>query len=127
MVQPIHEYKAQFFQALAHPLRILLLELLRDGPQSVSTLQARMGNESSNLSQQLSVLRKQHIVHGQRHGTSVVYEVTDPLVFDVLDVSRKMFLHQVRDMQTVITASEPANLPSSIPAMPRPNLPRGES
>ncbi len=104
MLQPIHAYKAQFFQTLAHPLRIHILELLRDGPQSVSALQAGMGSETSNVSQQLAVLRKQHIIQGERHGTSVVYEVVDPLVFEILDVSRKMFLHQIRDMQAVITS-----------------------
>jgi DNA-binding transcriptional ArsR family regulator len=122
-IQPIHEYKAQFFQALAHPLRIHILELLRDGPQSVSELQARIGSEAGNISQQLAVLRNQHIVHGRKHGTSVFYEVVDPLLFEVLDASRKMFLHQVQDMQTVITASEPGPAP---PAPGRPVHDRGE-
>lgn len=102
MVQPRHAYKAQFFQSLAHPLRIWILELLRDGPQSVSGIQAQVSEEASNVSQQLAVLRKQHIVQGQRRGTSVFYEVTDPLVFEVLDVARRLFQNHIHEMQSAI-------------------------
>jgi len=102
VVHPRHAYKAQFFQALAHPLRIWILELLREGPQSVSGLQTQVGDDASNVSQQLAVLRKQRIVHGDKRGTSVFYEVTDPLVFEVLDVARKLFQNQVHEMQSVI-------------------------
>lgn len=115
----MREYKAQFFRALAHPLRIQILELLRTGPLSVGELQARTGGESTNLSQQLAVLRKERIVYGRKRGTSVFYEVTDPLLFDVLDASRKMFLNQVEGMQTVITESDAADAPGNLPS-PRP-------
>lgn len=71
MFQDMRQYKAQFFQALAHPQRIHLLEVLRDGPQTVGELQARLSTESSNISQQLAILRKQRIVHGRKDGTSV--------------------------------------------------------
>ncbi len=115
--QPIHEYKAQFFQALAHPLRIHVLELLRDGPKAVGELQDLTGHESSNISQQLAILRKQRIVYGRKRGTSVFYEVVDPLLFAILDVSREMFLNQLQDMQNVIADSAP---PSGHRAQPTP-------
>lgn len=102
VVHARHAYKAQFFQALAHPLRIWILELLREGPQSVGHLQTLVGDEASNVSQQLAVLRKQGIVQGTKRGTSVFYEATDPLVFDVLDVSRRLFQNQVQAMQSMI-------------------------
>ncbi len=99
----MRQYKAQFFQALAHPNRIHLLELLRDGgPQTVGELQARMSIEGSGISQQLAVLRKQNIVFGRKEGTSVIYDVTDHLVFDVLDVSRKMFENQLTELQSAV-------------------------
>lgn len=102
MVQDMRQYKAQFFQALAHPLRIHLLEALRSGPQTVGQLQARIAAESSNVSQQLSVLRKQHIVYSRKEGASVIYDVTDPLVFEILDVSRAMFQNQLLQMQSAV-------------------------
>lgn len=102
MTQDMRQYKAQFFQTLAHPQRIHLLDLLRDGPQTVGELQARLAPEASNISQQLSVLRKQRIVYSRKEGTSVIYDVTDPLVFDILDVSRKMFENQLAELQSAV-------------------------
>ncbi len=98
MIQAIHRYKARFFQALAHPVRIRILELLRDGPRSVGELQSLLTVEGSNVSQQLAVLRKEHIVENTKEGTTVIYQVVDPLVFQILDVSRQMFQHQLSQM-----------------------------
>lgn len=98
----MRQYKAQFFQALANPHRIHILELLREGPQTVSELQTKMGIEASNISQQLGILRKQHIVYGTKNGTSVIYDVTDRLVFEILDVSRKMFQNHVAELQSAV-------------------------
>lgn len=102
MIQAIHRYKAQFFQTLAHPVRIRILELLRSGPKTVGELQMDFQSESTNISQQLAVLRKQHIVEGVKESTTVVYRVLDELVFQILDVSRQMFEHQLHDMLNAI-------------------------
>ncbi|MDA8345419.1 MAG: metalloregulator ArsR/SmtB family transcription factor [Thermaerobacter sp.] len=98
----MRQYKAQFFQALANPHRIQILEILRERPKTVSELQAKMGVEASNISQQLAILRKQHIVYGTKDGTSVIYDVKDRLVFEILDVSRKMFQNQLAELQSAV-------------------------
>ncbi len=102
-LQDMRQYKAQFFQALANPHRVHILELLREQPKTVSELQAKMGLGASNISQQLAILRKQHIVYGTKDGTSVIYDVTDRLVFEILDVSRRMFLNQLTELQSAVS------------------------
>jgi DNA-binding transcriptional ArsR family regulator len=93
----LRQFKAEFFKALGHPLRILLLELLRDGPLSVGQLQAAVGAPGSSISQQLAVLRSRNIVATERRGTTVMYTVRDPELFELLDVARRIFNAHLAD------------------------------
>lgn len=92
-------YKAELFKALAHPARIHILELLREGERTVSELQAELELEGSSVSQQLGVLRARALVAGRKEGTSVHYSVVDPKVFDLLDTARSMFQTHVASLQ----------------------------
>jgi DNA-binding transcriptional ArsR family regulator len=87
----LRQFKAEFFKALAHPLRIQVLELLRAGPMSVTQLQAATGTPGSSVSQQLAVLRARNVVATERHGTTIIYRVADPDLFDLLDAARRIF------------------------------------
>ncbi len=90
MTKPIYEVKAQFFKTLGHPGRIRVLEVLAGGPRSVSELQPDVGLEASHLSQQLSVLRKAGVVQAERQGSSMIYSVTDPQIFELLSVAKQI-------------------------------------
>ena len=92
MSQPIYELKAQFFKTLGHPKRIRVLEVLASGPLSVSDLQPEVGIEASHLSQQLSVMRKAGIVKAERQGSSMIYSVTDPEIFELLNIAKQMII-----------------------------------
>lgn len=92
-------YKAELFKALAHPARIRILELLREGERTVSDLQTELEIEGSSVSQQLGVLRARALVTGRKDGTSVHYRVVDPKVFDLLDIARAMFQSHVASLQ----------------------------
>jgi DNA-binding transcriptional ArsR family regulator len=84
----LRQFKAEFFKALAHPMRLRILELLRTGPLSVGQLQEAIGAPGSSISQQLAVLRGRNIVATQRRGTTVIYSVRDARLFELLDVAR---------------------------------------
>jgi DNA-binding transcriptional ArsR family regulator len=93
----LRQFKAEFFKALAHPMRILLLELLRDGPRSVGQLQLAVGAPASSISQQLAVLRARNIVATERRGTTVMYAVRDPEMFELLDAARRLMNRHLSD------------------------------
>jgi ArsR family transcriptional regulator len=100
-VPQIAEFKAEFFKALAHSVRIRILDCLRDGEKSVNELSELLKIEPANVSQQLTVLRFRNIVTGRKSGSNVFYSVTDPKLFKLLDVAREIFnnhLVGVRDM-----------------------------
>lgn len=104
MTSPLQAFKAEFFKALAHPVRIRLIEVLREGERSVSELTQLLGLEPANVSQQLAVLRNKNIVATRREGTTVRYSVKDPALFDLLDVARQIFNNHLIGVQDVLQA-----------------------
>jgi DNA-binding transcriptional ArsR family regulator len=98
----LQAFKAAFFKALAHPVRIRILEVLVRGEHSVQALQDVLGLGQAVVSQQLSVLRSGHIVVGRKDGASVRYRVRDRLVGDLLDVARQIFNNQLAGTQDLL-------------------------
>jgi len=103
-------FKAELFKALAHPARIKILEYLRSGERTVSEIQSHLDLESSTVSQQLAILRARSIVEGRKQGTSVYYRVPDSLIFDLLDVARRIFANHVVGLQAM--ADEERDVPT---------------
>ena len=94
-------FKAEFFKALAHPIRIRIVDSLRGGEKGVNELSETLQLEPANVSQQLAVLRFRNIVTGRKSGSSVFYSVSDPALFKLLDVAKEIFnnhLVGVREM-----------------------------
>jgi ArsR family transcriptional regulator len=87
---PIYTVKAEFFRTLGHPVRVRILEFLRDGELTVGELQQRLELDSSGTSQHLGALRKQGVLESRREGTSVHYRVKDPRTFQLLEVARQI-------------------------------------
>ena len=87
----LQTFKAQFFRALAHPIRIRILEILVGGNRTVQELQGALDLEQPVVSQQLAVLRNQNIVATRKEGPSVRYALRDPAVGDLLDAARQIF------------------------------------
>ena len=93
----IQQFKAEFFKALAHPLRIRILELLAEGDKNVNEIQSLIGSEGSAVSQQLTVLRSKNIVTGTKEGNRVIYTLRDPVIIELLHVARQIFNNHLVD------------------------------
>jgi DNA-binding transcriptional ArsR family regulator len=91
----LQSFKAEFFRALAHPIRIRILEALAGGERTVHELQQALDLEQPIVSQHLAVLRGKNIVSTRKEGTSVNYALGDPLIVDLLRTAREIFNHQL--------------------------------
>lgn len=94
--------KAELFKALAHPARIRALEVLVEGPRSVSALQPDVGIEASHLSQQLAVLRRAGLVAGRKEGSSVIYSIKDPELVELLAVARRILIGSLAEARDLL-------------------------
>ncbi len=101
-ISELQVFKAEFFRALAHPIRIRILETLVAGERSVQELQELLHLDQPIVSQQLGVLRSKNIVVGRKEGNSVRYSVRDELLSDLLDVARRIFNNQLIGSQTLL-------------------------
>jgi DNA-binding transcriptional ArsR family regulator len=94
----LRRFKAGIFQALAHPTRIAIVEVLRDeGEVSVGTIYERLGLEQANVSQHLAVLRAKQIVIGRKDGNQVFYSLRDPIIGRILNLMRKYFQSHLKE------------------------------
>jgi DNA-binding transcriptional ArsR family regulator len=98
----LQRFKAAFFRALAHPVRIRILELLVKGDRTVQQLQEALGVDQPVVSQQLAVLRANNIVSGRKEGLSVRYAIRDPLIGDLLDTARHIFNNHLVGTQDLL-------------------------
>jgi DNA-binding transcriptional ArsR family regulator len=103
--------KAEFFRALAHPLRIRLLEVLVTSECSVQELQHTLGLDQPIVSQQLARLRASGIVVATKTGTATRYAVTDPLMKDLLAVAKRILTRRLAGAQQLLQELEQDTTP----------------
>lgn len=95
MSDALRRFKSQIFQGLAHPTRIAIVELPRDGELPAGTLIEKLGIEQANASQHLAVLRAKQIVVNRKVGNHVYYSIRDRALIEVLDILRRYFCSQL--------------------------------
>lgn len=100
--EDLRAFKAAFFKALAHPVRIGILEILTRRERSVRELQAALGVEQPVVSQQLAVLRANNIVAARKTGASVRYAIRDPLIAELLRTARRIFNNHLVGTQDLL-------------------------
>lgn len=103
----LSNFTAEFFKALAHPLRVKILHSLRRGEIGVNDLSARLQVEQSTLSQQLAVLRKSNIVVGRKEAQNVYYSVRDPAIIRLLDEAQQVFNNHLIDIRDLLSQARP--------------------
>ncbi len=73
-------------KALAHPLRLQIVDMLRRNDLCVRQMESALGKRQANISQQLMVLREAGLVEARKDGLLVYYRLADPLVAELLSV-----------------------------------------
>jgi len=85
MIDPqVLQLKAKLFRGLADPSRLSILEVLRDGPRTVTDLVNMTGLSQPNVSNHLSCLRDCGLVRGTQNGRQVIYEIADDRILTLL-------------------------------------------
>ena len=93
---------AQRFRVLGEPMRIRLLDALRDAPASVQELQRSTGASQQNVSKHLSVLLRSGMVSRRKEGTFSLYAIADEGVFDLCEQVCGGMRSRVEDLNAVL-------------------------
>ncbi|MDO7787655.1 ArsR/SmtB family transcription factor [Desulforamulus aquiferis] len=97
MKEKISQLKADLFKAIAHPTRIRILELLKDGELCVCDIFEELNVEQANTSQHLAILKKQDILQSRKEGLRVIYSIKYPEIIDILKTADNLLLQQAKD------------------------------
>jgi DNA-binding transcriptional ArsR family regulator len=115
MQDSLRRFKAGIFQALAHPTRIAIVEILRDEKNvPVTRIYEQLGLEQANASQHLAVLRSKQIVVGRKTGNQVFYSLRDPILGKVLDLMRQYFQANLGEALEMLKGMELEDRPSRV-------------
>ncbi|MBM4236094.1 MAG: winged helix-turn-helix transcriptional regulator [Firmicutes bacterium] len=76
---------ADYIKALSHPTRLQILELLRSGERCVCEIFPELKIEQSSASRHLALLKKEGLLRSRKEGLKVIYWVTDPQVYEIID------------------------------------------
>ena len=99
----MYALKAAFFRVLGHPVRVRILQLLRESERSVGALQEELELDSSGTSQHLAALRQQGVLESRRAGTSVYYRIRDPRVSQLLAVAKQILTSALSDSHALLS------------------------
>ena len=100
--QEVRRFKAEIFQALAHPTRIAIVETLRNGEMSAGQIIEQLGLEQANASQHFAVLRSKQVIVNRKEGNQVFYSLRDPVLVEVLDILKRYFYSQLAQTASML-------------------------
>lgn len=82
----MYKEKAEIIKALAHPVRLCIVKNLVDiGGCNVTKMQACLEMPQSTVSQHLGKLKSSGIIEGERHGTEIIYKVTNQDAINIVN------------------------------------------
>ena len=86
MSEKMLELVARRFRTLGEPFRLRLLQELESGEKTVNGLVAALDGNQPNVSKHLHILHDAGIVSRRRESTSIVYAISDPMVFKLCEL-----------------------------------------
>ena len=103
---PLVELVAQRFRVLGEPMRIKLLDRLREGDATVGELQQALGASQQNVSKHLGILHSAGMVSRTKQGNSVLYAISDQSVFELCDQVCGGMRRQLQELDAILQPNE---------------------
>ena len=103
--EPLIELVAQRFRVLGEPMRIKLLDRLRDGDATVSELQESLGASQQNVSKHLGILHAAGMVARTKDGNRTRYSISDHTVFELCDQVCGGVRRQLQELDAILQPS----------------------
>ena len=102
--QLLFEKQAEIAKAIAHPLRIAIVDFLKDGEQCVCDIAEYVGSERSNVSRHLSVMVNAGILEYRKEGLKVIYRLKTPCILDFFACVTGVLKQQAKEGEKLLSA-----------------------
>jgi len=111
--EPVIDLVARRFRVLGEPMRIRLLDCLRDGEASVTELRDALGASQQNVSKHLGILHGASMISRTKQGNRVMYAICDRSVFALCDQVCADVRRQLQEMDAVMHINGSARVAAS--------------
>ena len=102
--QLLFEKQAEIAKAIAHPLRIAIVNFLKDGEQCVCDIAEHIGSERSNVSRHLSVMVNAGLLEYRKEGLKVIYRLKCACIIDFFSCVSRVLKQQAKDNERLLKA-----------------------
>jgi len=102
--QLLFEKQAEIAKAIAHPLRIAIIDFLRCGEKCVCDIAEHVGSERSNVSRHLSVMVNAGVLEYRKEGLKVIYKLKCPCILDFFSCMKGVLKQQVKENEKLLKA-----------------------
>ena len=101
---------AEMCKVFSHPLRLQILNTLRDKEISVSDMADRLGVAIGNLSQHLNMMKHRRVLGTRKDGNVVYYRLANPKILDAFDLIREILFEQMQREGTIVRQMKSARV-----------------
>ena len=102
--QMLFAKQAEIAKAIAHPVRIAILDFLKDGGQCVCDIANHVGSERSNVSRHLSIMLNAGVLGCRKEGLKVIYSLKTPCILDFFSCVIGVMKHQAKENEKLLKA-----------------------
>ncbi len=102
----VYSRHAEMCKVFSHPLRLQILNTLREQEMSVSDLAARLGVAIGNLSQHLNMMKQRRVLVARKDGNNVYYRLANPKILQAFDLIREILFEQMEREGTLVRQVE---------------------
>jgi ArsR family transcriptional regulator len=92
-----YEKQAEIAKAIGHPLRVAIIDFLKDGEQCVCDIAQHVGSERSNVSRHLSVMVRAGVLGYRKEGLKVIYKLKTPCILDFFSCVTVVIRQQAKE------------------------------
>ena len=103
-MQRIFEKQANIAKAIGHPMRVAVIDFLRDGEQCVCDIAKKVGSERTNLSKHLSIMIAAGVLQSRKDGLKVMYKIKTPCILRFLECLKDCLKEQAKETQELLKA-----------------------
>jgi ArsR family transcriptional regulator len=97
-----YEKQAEIAKAIGHPLRVAVVDFLKDGEQCVCDIAQHVGSERSNISRHLAVMVRAGILGYRKEGLKVIYKLKTPCILDFFSCVEVVIRQQAKDSKQLL-------------------------
>jgi len=102
--QKIFQMQCEICKALAHPVRMAIVNCLRDKEMAAADLIAGLGISKVNLSKNIALLLRGGIVESRRDGRQIVYRLTDPAIQEACSIMSSVIYRRLKRGEKLASA-----------------------